>query len=615
MTDDQPTEPNPRGLLTALRTCRLAIDLVAGAARRELIVTVVLSLVGGVLTAAELLVGRRLVSLLVAADRAASNAPSTTTSTTTAGDLVPWLLALAALLIAGSLVTAAVSEIRLLLNELVYQRAVSQLLEAATAAELETFDDPDFHDSIQRARESANQYAWQVVWGMVTLLTTALTVAAVGVVLLTVAPLLVPVALIAYIPIALVSIRNTRALYQLHFGLAELDRDRAYHERLLTGRLEAKEVRAFGLAPWLRARHDALFTERIARTRKVLGRRTALALLGSSVTSAMLVFALAVVAFLTLDNRLRVADAAVAVVAFRQLSSRLASMGNAMTSMFEGVTFLRNFESFRRLVPTRREPVAAATPPRRPSTITVEGLSYHYPAGDTPALSAINLTLRPGQVVAIVGPNGSGKSTLAKLLCGLLPPTSGAIRWDDVNIADAHPEHVRALVAPVFQDYTRYEHTAREAIGFGNLANIDNVDAITTAAHQAGADTFLQSLPNGYDTRLSTAFAGGVDLSVGQWQRLAIARAFLRDAPLVVMDEPAASLDPRAEVDLFERLHELGQNRMVVFISHRFATVKRADHILVLLDGHVAEEGTHDDLMAHRGVYHDLYTLQAAQFG
>lgn len=592
-----------------MRTFRLAFDLVAKAARRELFLTISLTVIGGVVTAAELLVGRRLVELLVAADATAK-----TSAQVRPGDLVPWLIALGVLLVVGSLATTALVELRILLNELVYRRAVDQLLETATGAELEAFDDPDFHDGIQRARENADQHAWQVVWGMVTVLTTALTAIAIGAVLVSVAPLLVPVALLAYIPIALVSIRNTRALYAMHFGMAELDRDRAYHERLLTGRLEAKEVRAFGLAPWLRNRHDMLFAERIRRTRQVLARRTKLALLGSSVTAAMLVLTLTIVALLTLDNRIHVADAAVAVVAFRQLSARLAGMGSAITSMFEGVTFLRNFETFRDLVPARSTAQFSAQPPPQPSTICVADLGYSYPSTDDPALTGIHLTLRRGEVVAIVGPNGSGKSTLAKLLCGLLPPAAGAIRWDDINIADCDPQEVRRLVAPVFQDFTRYEHTAREAIGFGDLAQIDEQDAIALAARQAGADTFLESLAKGYDTRLSTAFDGGTDLSVGQWQRIAIARAFLRDAPLVVMDEPAASLDPRAEVELFEHLHELGRNRLVVFISHRFATVKRADHIVMLMGGRVAEEGTHAELMTQRGLYHELYTLQAQQF-
>ena len=609
---DATTSTPRRGARGALRTMRLAVRLVAEAAPRELLLTVVLTVVGGLLTAAELLVGRRLVELLVAAD---AGTRSRSVSVSRVSDLVPMLIALGFLMVGTSLVSVSVGELRTLLNELVYRRAVGQLLEAATAAELELFDDPDFHDDIERARENADQYAWQVVWGMVTLLTTTITVVAVGAVLLSVAPLLVPVAFVAYIPIAIVSVTNTKALYKMHYGLAELDRDRAYHERLLTGRLEAKEVRAFGLTQWLRNRHDELFAERVRQTRRVVVRRTGLALIGSSITSLMLVLALGAVAAFAINGRLSVSDAAIAVVGLRQLSARLAGVGAASTSVLEGVTFLRNFAEFRERAPAPLAIVDALAVPDWPQRITVDGVSYTYPAGEHPVLNDVHLTLRPGEVVAIVGPNGSGKSTLAKLLCGLLPPSQGSIRWDDTDIARCRPDEVRRRVAPVFQDFTRYEHTAAETIGFGDVARLHDRQAIENAAKAGGVDEFITALPAGYETRLSTAFAGGTDLSGGQWQRVAIARAFFRDAPLVVMDEPAAALDPRAERDLFDRLHVLGHNRMVLFISHRFATVRRADHIVLLLGGRVAEAGNHEELMALGGVYAELYSLQADQFG
>lgn len=600
--DEPAIAPPKRGLQRGLGTARLAIRLVATAARRELWLTIGLTGLGALFTAAELLVGKHLVDQLVDDTDAAF------------GDLTPWLVLLGAMLVGTALVNAAVGELRILMQELVHRRAIDQVLEASTAAELEAFDDPTFHDRIQRAREHADAYAWQVVWGLVSLATTVLAAAAIGAVLLSVAPLLVPIALAAYIPIAIVSVVNTRALYRMHYDLAELDRDCAYHERLLTGRLEAKEVRAFGLADYLRGRHNQLFAQRIAHTRRVVAKRTWLALLGSSITALVLVVALGMVMLLAFDGRISVGDAAVAVVALQQLAGRLRGVGDALTSMVEGVTFLRDFETFRSLVPVRAS-AATARPPAAPRSITVDSVGYQYPAGTDNALADVSLQLVPGQVVAIVGPNGAGKSTLAKLLCGLLPPTHGTIRWDDTDLATCDPANVRAMVAPVFQDFTRFEHTAGEAIGFGDIDRIDDSGAVAEAAQRAGAAPFITSLPHGYDTRLSTSFAGGVELSVGQWQRVAIARAFFRDAPLVVMDEPAASLDPRAERDLFERLHALGRDRMVVFISHRFATVRRADVILLLLEGRVAERGTHDELMALGGVYAELYTMQAEQFG
>lgn len=598
------------GMRRLAKTLRLAVGLVSKAAPRELTATIALTLVRGFITAGELLIGRELVQLLLAADSSTSK----TATSARVGDLVPWLIALAGIMILSAVVNVSIAELRTLLNELVYRRAVDQLLEASTAAELESFDDADFHDSIQRARENADQNAWQVVWGLISLLTTAVSAVAVGAVLLSVAPVLLPVAVAAYVPIGLTSIRNTNAGYRMHYGLAELDRDRLYHERLLTGRVEAKEVRAFGLAGWLRTRHDELFAERVARTRRLVVKRARLSLVGATVSAVMLVLALAAVAALAIKGRLSIGNAAIAVVALRQLSAQLNGVGGAFTSVLEGVTFLRNFEDFRNRIPRPAIARSVQPVPTAPQSISVHGVSYRYPAGDHDVLTDVNLTLRPGQVVAVVGPNGSGKSTLAKMLGGLIPPTSGTIRWDDVDIAQCDPAAVRQLVAPVFQDFTRYEHTAAEAIGFGDLRRMSDREAVSEAAEAAGADSFITSLPAGFDTRLSTAFAGGTDLSGGQWQRMAIARAFFRDAPLVVMDEPAAALDPRAEQDLFERLHKLGRNRMVLFISHRFATVHRADHIIVLINGLIVEQGTHAELMELGGVYAELYTLQAGQF-
>lgn len=585
----------------ALRTTEVAISLVRTAAPREAALVLVLTIVGAFLTAVELVVGRELVDLLVEG------------TDVDVGDLAPWLALLGVALVATALVNAATSELRILLSELVQRQAIDELLEVATSAELEAFEDPSFHNRIRLAREHADMYAWQVVWGLVTLMTTTFASVAVVLVLLSVAPLLVPVALVASVPIAIVAVANTRALYRLHYELAETDRDRSYHERLLTDRLDAREVRAYGLASWLRSRHDALFARRIENTRQVVRRRTGRALIGSSVTALVLVVTLGVVFVLALDDRLTVADAAVAVVALQQLAVRLRTSGAAMESLVEGVAFMRDFETLRSTGAHGRSRKAQPVPPQ-PREVSFDRVGYCYPAGSAEVICDVDLHLRVGEVVAIVGPNGAGKSTLAKMLCGLLPPTTGQIRWDGVDLANCDPHAVRSLVAPVFQDFTRFEHTAREAIGFGNLDRIADSDGIEQAARAAGVDGFIEALPNGYDTRLSTSFTGGAELSVGQWQRLAIARAFFRNAPLVVMDEPAASLDARSERDLFDRLSELGRDRMVVFISHRFATVRNADQILVMLEGRVAERGAHDELMAFGGVYAELYAMQAQQF-
>jgi ATP-binding cassette subfamily B protein len=224
------------------------------------------------------------------------------------------------------------------------------------------------------------------------------------------------------------------------------------------------------------------------------------------------------------------------------------------------------------------------------------------------------MRIGPGEVIALVGENGSGKTTLAKLLGTLFTPTQGRVLWggEDVRILDR--DEVRRQVGIIFQDFVRYQLTARENIGYGRPEAVDDVEGIAAAARQAGADAFLERLPEGYETVLGKEFTGGYDLSLGQWQRIALARAFFREARLLVLDEPTASLDARSEHELFEYVQALAQGRSVLLISHRFSTVKSADRIYVLHQGEIVEEGSHDELVAQGGRYAELFGLQAAAY-
>ena len=241
-------------------------------------------------------------------------------------------------------------------------------------------------------------------------------------------------------------------------------------------------------------------------------------------------------------------------------------------------------------------------------------VSFIYPESEVQALKGVSMEIARGETVALVGENGAGKTTLAKLLCRLYDPSSGKITWDGRDISSYDPDALRARVAVVFQDFVHYQLSARENVGFGDLDVLDDDDAISEAAHRAGADEFLDRLPAGYETMLGRLFETGHELSIGQWQKVALARAFIRDAPLVIMDEPTASLDARAEYELFETMRELFEERAVLLISHRFSSVRMADRIYVLKDGEITETGTHDDLVEAGGLYADLFRLQAGTY-
>jgi ATP-binding cassette subfamily B protein len=296
------------------------------------------------------------------------------------------------------------------------------------------------------------------------------------------------------------------------------------------------------------------------------------------------------------------------------LGERIMYAVNSVGDMYEAGLFVEDFTTFLATAPIDHGATGSTAAPASFARIAVRDVTFTYPAATTPALRDVSLQITAGQVIALVGENGSGKTTLAKLLSRLYLPDRGTISWDGVDTAGMDAAGLHRRIAVIFQDFARYDLTARENIGLGAVEHIDDEAAIQAAAVHAGADHYLAALPHGYETILSPEYDGGRDLSVGQWQRVALARAFIRDAPLIILDEPTASLDPRAEHDLFRRIRSLYKGRTVLLISHRYNTVRDADHIYVLAGGRIIEHGSHDELMAGRGTYAELFTLQAAAY-
>ncbi|MGH2870778.1 MAG: ABC transporter ATP-binding protein [Solirubrobacteraceae bacterium] len=582
---------------------RAASKLVWKAAPRQTLQTSVLQLVMSVGFAAQLLVSRGLLTHLLAGQAHGY------------GSTIPYVAALAVTIAIVGMASSARGEIQRLLSELVGRYAMGRVIEASNSMELLAFEVPEFHDRQQRALVSAASRPTQMTAGLAGLGGGLLSAAGISVALLVVQPLFLGLILVAFVPAWLATVAAGRAMYVYAVEQTETDRRRFYLQMVLTNKDTAKEVRAYDTGAFLRGRYDQLYETRIQALRRVVRRRTRQGLGGGALTGVLTGAVLGAIVWFLSDGRLTLAGAGVAAGGVILLGSQLQAIAAAAGSLYESSLFVRDFTSFVD-GPRGGSPTAGTgSPPERFELITAQDIRFTYPSRTEPSLEDVSIELRAGQVVALVGENGSGKTTLAKVLAGLYRPDAGVVSWDGLDVAAMAPAAMRAKVAVLFQDFIRYQLSATENIGFGEPGRLKDDEAIAAAARSAGAHEFLAELPNGYATTLGPEFIGGVDLSGGQWQRIALARAFLRRASLIILDEPTASLDPRAEAELFVQVRKLFRGRTVLLISHRFASVRLADHIYVLDQGRVIEHGSHDGLMDHQGTYATLFTLQASAYG
>jgi ATP-binding cassette subfamily B protein len=586
----------PRLALAALR-------FVAAAGRRQLIVMLAMEAASAVLLGIGVLLARDVLQAVLDADQAGSGWQ----------DVLPSLAGLALVSVATTVASAIARRQDQMLAELVSRHAWARILDVTCTADLAAFDDAGFHDLIMRAQRGAFQ-AGQVVRGLLGLAQAATGVVAGLVALAVLQPLLLPVCAIAAVPSIWLARRRSRSYYYFAFRMTARDRERAYLGSLLSERDAAKEVRAMDLAGFLRARHDRLYAERIDELDALTRRQLRWALVAGVAGSGIVAATVAVLVALALGGQLSIADAAAAGGAMIVFGQRVAAGGMASQMLLEAALFLEDYLTFAAMGPGPEAPGAAPAPRRAGGAITAEDVWFSYPGSERAALRGASLRIGPGEVVALVGPNGSGKTTLAKLMAGLYVPERGRVLLHGADTTTADRPALRRDVAVVFQDFLRYWLPVRDNIAMGRHEHFRDGERVADAARRAGAEGDIEALPDGYDTQLGPVFAGGADLSVGQWQKVAIARLFFRDAPFVILDEPTAALDARAEHELFARIRELLEGRAVLLISHRFSTVREADRIYVLEAGEVVEEGSHQELMALGGTYAEMFTLQAAAY-
>jgi ATP-binding cassette subfamily B protein len=587
------------------RLLRKALALVWSAGHRELIVVTLIQLLQGVGITAQLLIGKAALDLTLEE----GSGPAADFS-----EAVPLFVLLVAISVLLTVAGSVQVELARVQGELVARVASERVLDVAAAVELAAYEDPRFFDRLRRAQTAALTRPLELVQALSTFVSSAVSVLGICVAVFVLQPLLVPFMLLAFAPLWYASTRDSKALFEFALRMSEDDRQRAYLEDVLSGRDEAKEIRAFDLGPLLRRRYARLYDQRIAGAREVARRRMKRSFIAAAGTSGLIVACLGILGYLYSADRMSLASVGVTVAALFQLSARLRGVANGAGLLYESALFVDDYYSFLAL----RAPMEHRSPHPEPlpafQRLQAEHLTFTYPGTTEPAVRDVSIDIRAGEIVALVGENGSGKTTVAKLLAQLYAPSAGTILWDDVDTATCEPAAIRASVAVIFQDFVRYLLPVKDNIGAGRRERIDDRDAIVAAARSAGADSFIAELPHGYDTTLGKEFKGGYDLSIGQWQRLALARAFFRDAPFIILDEPTAALDPRAEHDLFDSIRDLFRGRTVLLISHRFSTVRTADRIYVLDRGRLVEHGSHDALMSQSGMYARLFTLQAAAY-
>ena len=491
------------------------------------------------------------------------------------------------------------------------------ILEKATTLELRHFEDADFYDKMQNARREASMRPLSMALETASLFQQLLILASYAALLVRLSPWSVLVIVAASVPAFLAEAKFSGESFRLNTWRAPEGRRQNYLEWILTRDSHVKEVKLFGLGPLVLDRYRALFDKFYSEDRALALRKSAAGLVLGFLSLGAFYGAYAFMAVRAAIGAITLGDLTLYLSVFRQSQSAIQSALASIGGLYEDGLFMSNLFDYLDIgtggeLPRRLPPLSA--PHQRAQAIEFRNVSFRYPGSDKWVLRGIDLKLVPGEKMALVGENGAGKSTLIKLLMRLYDPSEGEILYGGVDLRDMDARDLRDRIGVLFQDFVKYQFSAGENIGLGWVPALNDKGRIEQAVDDGGARPVIDQLPQKLDTMLGGWFEEGHELSGGQWQKIALARAFMRDSEVLVLDEPTAALDAEAEYELFGRLQELARDRTAILISHRFSTVRRADRIAVIRDGRVEELGTHDELLARNGRYAHLFKLQASGY-
>jgi ATP-binding cassette subfamily B protein len=507
-----------------------------------------------------------------------------------------------------------------LLGDLVANRTSIELMQHTAGLDLEQLENPEIYDKLERARRQTVGRIGLVTGFLATIqdLVTLVTLAAV---LTLYVPWLLLLLLVAVLPSFLGESRFAALSYSLLYSWTEERRQLDYLRYLGASDVSAKEVKLFGLARFLVARYAKLSTEFYEANKKLATRRAIISSLLATVGTLGYYGAYGAIIYLTITHRrspagpFTIGALTFLAASFRQSRDLIQRTLLSVAQLVEQSLYLEDLFSFLEVQPRiRSEAGAPPVPSPLREGFVFEDVGFHYPDSTRWAVRHLSFRLAPGERIALVGENGAGKTTLAKLLARLYDPTEGRILLDGRDLREYEIGSLRQNVGVIFQDFFRYDLSLSENIAVGDIDKLENRPAIEAAAERSLADSVVARMERGLEQLLGRRFEGGVELSGGEWQKVALARAYLREAQLLILDEPTAALDARAEYEVFQRFAELTVGRMAVLISHRFSTVRMADRILVLQDGGLLEEGSHAQLLELGGLYAELFSLQAAGY-
>jgi len=592
-----------------LRALPRVFQLVRDSSRSFAVGIIALMIGQALIPAAMAWVGKLIVDAVVQAARTGSRADERR--------VVEYVLIEFGLMVLSTILSRGQALLRDLMRASLGNHVNTMILEKASRLELRHFEDADTYDKMQNARREASVRPLSLVLELASLGQQLLILASYAALLARLSWWSTLVIVAASLPAFFAEARFSGESFRLNSWRAPEGRRQNYLEWILTRDSHVKEVKIFGLAPLVLGRYRALFDKFYSEDRQLALRKSAAGLVLGGLSLLAFYASYLYMADRAALARISLGDLTLYLAAFRQgqaaIQSALASIG----SLYEDGLFVSNLFTYLDLQTSGESPRArpATATKGRSQRIEFRDVAFRYPGNDQYALRGVNLLIEPGEKLALVGDNGAGKSTLIKLLLRLYDPTQGAILYGGVDLRDFDPRDLRDRIGVLFQDYVRYQFTALENVGLGEVSAISDRPRIDAAVDRAGARTVIDSLPQKLDTMLGGWFEEGHELSGGQWQKVALARAFMRDdAELLVLDEPTASLDAEAEHDLFVRLKALAADRSAILISHRFSTVRTADRIAVLQDGRISELGSHEALLARDGRYAHLFRLQASGY-